>query len=109
MKVAVLCQLFLTSIAFAIDPLSLRTRGVVTDELGKPIAGAVVDLVHQTVAHQTLTQVALDVIASTKSGGDGLFQFSAVIPCGEDDLCFIRAVASGRCCGFVEIIPRMGA
>src|SRR4051812_49204797 len=103
---APICLIIACSMSFAAEPTSLKTDGIVTDELGQPVAGATIELVHQKLAHSTETAIFFESLSSTLSGVDGSFHLSGAIPCGEDDLCSIRAVARGRAYGTVRIEPQ---
>ncbi len=87
----------------AADMLPLNMDGLVTDEFGKPVAGATVELVHRRYRHDFIGFFGIDVTKSAIPTNDGHFHIAASIPESDAYTYLLRAVAPGRGYGLLAI------
>jgi hypothetical protein len=83
--------------SFAADSTAtIDASGIVTDELGKPIAGATVELIRRRYENHNTHFAGIEVIDSVKAQADGTFHLPARSLPVEKSEYFLRGVAPGR-------------
>src|SRR4051812_10972242 len=100
-----MCLLLACSISFAAEPTSLKTDGVVTDELGQPVAGAKVELICTTGRGSAEHPRKVDSIASVTSDSHGAFQIEGSTTLAPEDLLCLRASFPGKASGGNSVQP----